>query len=173
MQLVTLLWLCGVVFVIVMLAGIVYCGWYIWTHFVSRSLHRRALYDIYHAVTTHLEQRCNLARPQDKPGSDPDTKQLVFRRQSADTVIIARIDWNGPFEKHYAITVTNQGVYCNYYLATTGSSKVRPTAADKRWVKRPMTLGRVRYLRKAVDGRHYILARARQRDDTPVESISL
>jgi len=142
---------------------------------ISRSLWlrsvRKALHDIYIEVTNHLEQRRSLARPQDKPGFDPGTKQLVFRRLSANTVVIARIDWKSPLEKHYAITVTNKEVFCSYYLADSGLTEVQPTAADKWWAKRPMTPKRVRYLRKAVTG-HYVLACTKQRDDTPAESIS-
>jgi len=152
--------------------GLVATGFSIWIgrSFWLRSV-RKALHDIYIEVTNHLEWHYSLARPQDKPGCDPDTKQLVFRRSSADTVTIARIDWNSSLEKHYTITVMRQEVHCNYYLVKVGAAEARPTAADKRWAKRPMTPRRARYLRKAVTG-HYILARTKQRDDTPVESIS-
>ena len=151
---------------VLVLLGAGWIGWLLW----QRSV-RKALHDIYIEVTNQLERRLSLARPQDTPGSDPGTKQLLFQRQSADTVVIARIDWNSPFEKHYALTVTGRGVLCNYSLARTGAAEKQPTAADKRWAKRPMTPRRARYLRKAVTG-HYMLARVRQCDDTPAESIS-
>jgi hypothetical protein len=145
------------------------------TGWIGRSLWlrsvRKALHDIYIVVTNHLEQGYSLARPQDKPGSDPGTKQLVLRRQSISTIVIVRIDWNSLLEKHYAFTITDQGVRCNYSLAKTGAAEAQPTTADKRWAKRPMTPRRARYLRKAVTG-HYMLACTRQRDDTSVESFS-
>jgi len=166
MQLVALSLPLYIVGAVLMLLGAGWIGQSLWL----RSI-RKAFHDIYIEVTNHLEQGYSLARPQDKPGSDPGTKQLLFQRQSADTVVIARIDWNGSLEKHYVLTVTDQGVHCNYSLAETGTIETQPTTADKRWAKRPMTPRRARYLRKAVTG-HYMLARVRQRDDTPAESIS-
>jgi hypothetical protein len=155
-----------IVGVVLVLLGTTWIGRSLWLRSV-----RKALHDIYIVVTNHLEHRYSLARPQDKPGSDPGTKQLVFRRQSANTIVVVRIDWDSLLEKHYTITVTAQGAYCDYSLVETGIAEVQPTTADKRWAARPMTPRRARYLRKAVSG-HYMLACTRQRDDTSVESIS-
>jgi hypothetical protein len=161
MQLVAmlLLWRGGVVCILLMLTAVGIAAWCFWKCSIPRTL--RATYS---AVANHLEQGYSLARPQDKPGSDPGTKQLAFWRLSNDTVIIARIDWDSSLEKWYVLTVNGRDVRLERYLA--GPRDAQSTAADELWVRTNLTRKRCRYLRKAV-ARHYSLACVRQRDDNP------
>jgi hypothetical protein len=113
-------------------------------------------------VSNHIEQGYGLARPQDRPGADPGTKQVIFWRLSEDKVVIIRTDWDSPLEKWYILN--DKGTCLGRYVA--GSNDDQPTETDEQWAMAKLTPKRCRYLYKAV-ARHYSLACVRQRDDNP------
>jgi len=140
-----LLWVvsgCGVLFIV--------------TAWMTIRLSERRLWRIqaaiYRIAQRHIEQGCEMLRPPDICGVDAATK-LVRLHKEADLMVITRLGWKSRVVRQYRIDSSGNITRRLILLASPNPDlSPKPRLSDWVWCYRPLTIRRMRYLHRAMQG---------------------
>lgn len=104
---------------------------------------------VYANVKSHIEQGFTMLLPPDTCGVDAATKFVQVHLED-ELVVITRLGWDSPIARQYRIDRT--GNVHRRLIDISDSRSARPCLNDWLWLKRPLTLHRLRYLHHAMQG---------------------